>query len=220
MVTATRMYRLSIALIAAALASVNAGAQQMPASVPVASSGAETTVAPLQIGDVLRVLVWREPTLSGDFAVDQDGLVTVPMVGARKASGVPWTQLRDSIMAVYSRELRTPTVTLTPLRRVFVLGSVLRPGMYMLDPTFGLGGAISAAGGANPEGNLERIRVVREGKIVAKGIPASSTPDQYQMLSGDQMFVERRSWLDRNSTLLLTSVISLAGIAVTLAARN
>jgi protein involved in polysaccharide export with SLBB domain len=222
MVTASGMYRLSIALIVAALASLNADAQQTatPASGTMVTANAESPVAPLQIGDKLRVLVWREPKLSGEFAVDQDGILTLPMVGPRQAHDVPWVQLRDSIMTAYNRELRTPTITLTPLRRVFVLGSVLKPGMYMVDPTVGVGGAVAVAGGANPEGNLQRIRVMRDGKVVSKSISASSTTEKYQMRSGDQLFVERRSWFDRNSALLLTSVISLAGIAVTLAARN
>lgn len=183
-------------------------------------STTQRSVLALRIGDVLRVAVWREPTLTGDFAVDQDGIITLPMLGPRKADGVPWTLLRDSIMAGYQRELRTPTVTLTPLRRVYVLGSVLRPGTYMLDPTFGLEGAVSLAGGAGPDGNLDRIRVTRDGSVFLKRIPVTTMPDRYDVRSGDQLFIERRSWVDRNSTLLLTSVISLAGLAVTLAARK
>jgi len=213
------MHRFTRALVSLAFVASSAGAQQT--SMPTQNlSAAQFSVRALRIGDVLRVLVWREPTLSGDFAVDQDGIITLPMLGARKADQVPWAALRDSIMAGYQRELRTPTVTLTPLRRVYVLGSVLRPGMYMLDPTFGLEGAVSLAGGAGPDGNLDRIRITREGNVFAERIPVKTTPDKYDVRSGDQLFIERRSWIDRNSTLLLTSVISLAGLAVTLAARN
>ena len=213
------MHRFTRALVSVALVASGAGAQQT--SMPTQNlSTAQPSVLALRIGDVLRVAVWREPTLSGDFAVDQDGIITLPMLGARKADQVPWTTLRDSIMAGYKRELRTTTITLTPLRRVYVLGSVLRPGMYMLDPTFGLEGAVSLAGGAGPDGNLDRIRVTRDGNVFPERIPVKTTSDKYDVRSGDQLFIERRSWLDRNSTLLLTSVISLAGLAVTLAARR
>lgn len=213
------MHRLACALVLLATATLSAEAQQ-PATPSRVVASEQQSVLPLQIGDVLRVAVWREPTLSGDFSVDQDGLITLPMLGTRKAVQVPWPALRDSIMAGYNRELRNATVTLTALRRVYVLGSVLRPGMYMLDPTFGLSGAVALAGGASPDGNLDRIRVVRDGKVLVERIPVKATPDIYDVRSGDQLFIERRSWLDRNSTLLLTSIISLAGLAVTLAARN
>ncbi|MEO7359352.1 MAG: polysaccharide biosynthesis/export family protein [Gemmatimonadaceae bacterium] len=184
------------------------------------SEAASASIAPLQIGDVLRIQVWREPTLTGDFAVDREGLVTVPMLGSIRAIGVPWITLRDTLMAGFRRQVKTDAITLTPLRRVYVLGSVLRPGMYMLDPTFGLEGAVSQAGGAGPDGDLDHIRVIREGIIVADHVSVKKAVAQFDVRSGDQVFVERRGWFDRNSTLLLTSVISLAGIFISLATRN
>lgn len=189
----------------------------MPAQIP---QSAQSPITALQIGDVLRIAVWREPSLTGDFPVDQEGMLTLPMLGTRKADGVPWTSLRDSLMAGFKRQVRTDAITLTPLRRVYVLGSVLRPGMYMLDPTFGLEGAVSLAGGAGLDGNLDHIRVIRDGTIVADKISVKKTVAHFEVRSGDQVFVERRGWFDRNSTLLLTSVISLAGIVVSLATRN
>lgn len=213
------MHRFVLALVSLALVASSLSAQQssMPAQNPPLSSA---TVAPLQIGDVLRIQVWREPTLTGDFAVDRDGMVTLPMLGSHRADGVPWNALRDSLMAGFRRQVKTDAITLTPLRRVYVLGSVLRPGMYMLDPTFGLEGAVSQAGGAGPDGNLDHIRVIRDGVIVADKISVKKAVAQFDVRSGDQVFVERRGWFDRNSTLLLTSVISLAGIVVSLASRN
>lgn len=213
------MHRFALVLASLALVASSLSAQQpsMPAQ---SSQIALANIAPLQIGDVLRVQVWREPTLTGDFAVDRDGMVTLPMLGSLRADGVPWTSLRDSLMAGFRRQVKTDAITLTPLRRVYVLGSVLRPGMYMLDPTFGLEGAVSQAGGAGPDGNLDHIRVIRDGVIVADNVSVKKAVAQFDVRSGDQVFVERRGWFDRNSTLLLTSVISLAGIVVSLATRN
>ncbi|MEO7996904.1 MAG: polysaccharide biosynthesis/export family protein [Gemmatimonadaceae bacterium] len=197
--------------------SLSAQQSSMPAQNP---TGAPLTTVALQIGDVLRIYVWREPTLTGDFPVDQYGMITLPMLGARKADGVPWTALRDSLLAGFQRQVKTDAITLTPLRRVYVLGSVLRPGLYMLDPTFGLQGAVSLAGGAGPDGDLDHIRVLRDGAVVVDRISVKKAVSQFEVRSGDQVFVERRGWFDRNSTLLLTSVISLAGIVVSLASRN
>jgi hypothetical protein len=37
--------------------------------------------------------------------------------------------------------------------------------------------------------------------------------------SGDQILVGRRAWVDRNSTFLVSALLSLTSIAVTLAIR-
>lgn len=214
------MYRIALALVSLfALASSLSG-QQLPMPAPAVTSAIVPGHMELRVGDVLRISVWREPALSGEFPVDQAGYITLPLLGIRRADGVPWLQFRDSLLAGYRRELKTETIALTPLRRIYVLGSVLRPGLYLLDPTFGLEGAVALAGGAGLDGNLDRIRVMRDGKVLLERIPVKATTAEYDVRSGDQLFIERRSWLDRNSTLLLTSVISLAGIVVSLASRK
>lgn len=212
------MHRIALALLLFAASAMPLQAQRSSLdTVPVSMS---LTAQPLQVGDAIRVAISREPTLSGDFLVDEDGQVALPLLGRLRASGRPWRPLRDSVEAAYRRELRAEAITLVPLRRVYVLGSVMRPGVYMLDPTFGLQGAISLAGGAGLEGNIERIRIDRGGNILLRRVALNTPPSTYEVRSGDQVFVERRSWIDRNSTLLLTSVISVAGIIVTLARRN
>jgi len=214
------MHRIALALVSLfALASSLSG-QQLPVPAPTTTSVGSSGNVELRVGDVLRVSVWREPALSGEFPVDQAGYITLPLLGLRRADGVPWLQLRDSLLAGYRRELKTETIALTPLRRIYVLGSVLRPGLYLLDPTLGLEGAIALAGGAGLDGNLDRIRVMREGNVLLERIPVKATTAEYEVRSGDQLFVQRRSWIDRNSTLLLTSVISLAGIVVSLVAAS
>lgn len=170
----------------------------------------------LRPGDVVRVAVWREPTLQGDFPVDESGDVSLPMLGRRHVVASPWGVVRDSLRLAYERDLRSSSITLTPLRRLYVLGSVLRPGVYLLETTFGVAGAITMAGGATPEGDLAKIRIVRDGRNVATHISLSTTAAEYELVSGDQLFVDRRTWVDRNSALLLSSFLSLAGIIVSL----
>ena len=191
---------------------VNASTQPMPR--------AADELLQLQAGDVVRVAIWREAGLSGDFPVDERGYVTLPLLGIRRADASPWGALRDSLITAYRRELRAETILLTPLRRLYVLGAVLRPGIYMLDPTYGLEGAISLAGGAGPEGNLESVRILRDGKTIASRVSLTKSANAYAVRSGDQLFVDRRSWVDRNSALLLTSVLSIAGIVATLLTRR
>ncbi len=170
----------------------------------------------LRAGDVIEVFVWREELLSGEFTVDERGYVSLPAVGAQRVTHAPWATVRDSLRAAYARQLRDPEVRLTPKRRVFVLGFVTEPGAYLVDPTVPIAGAIALAGGASSEGDLHRVRVMREGEVLIRRASVESPLAQSDVRSGDQIFVDRRSWFDRNSTFLVSAMISVASIVVTI----
>lgn len=202
--------RLPIVLLALTLCVPCVGGAQEPAATPPFS---------ISTGDVVRVLVWREKDLSGDFHVDEAGRLTLPMLGTLHAAGKPWEQLRDSLIGEYRRHLRNPSITLTPLRRVQVLGEVTRPGQYMADPTLSLAGLVALAGGATPNGDLRRIRVVRSGKTILERVSVESQLLQVGALSNDQVFVDRRAWFERNGAFVASALISTAGIVVALIRR-
>ena len=82
----------------------------------------------LMPGDILRVVVWREPDLSGDFQVDQDGTLVLPLLGKLLLTDRAWNIVRDDLMQDYLRDLRNPSIELTPFRSVYVLGEVNLPG--------------------------------------------------------------------------------------------
>src|SRR5579884_4006115 len=139
------------------------------ASVSVAGAQIQQSTEPsftLEPGDVVQATVWREKDLTGKFEVDEEGRLTLPMIGVVHVLGRPWPQLRDSLLTEYQRQLRNPSVILTPLRRVEVLGDVTKPGQYLADPTLSLAGVIALAGGASPDGDLHHVRVVRQGKTI------------------------------------------------------
>lgn len=173
----------------------------------------------LRPGDVVKVAVWREPDLTGTFVVDPQGTVVLPLVGARNVTDRPWSQVKEGLLAAYHVELNNPSIDITPLRRIYVLGSVNRPGTYDLDPSMSLAGAVAMAGGTNPEGNLQNIKVVRDGKVVLNGVPRESALAEVGVRSGDQIFVGRRSWAERNSTFIVSALLSLTGIVVTIVLR-
>jgi polysaccharide export outer membrane protein len=165
------------------------------------------------------VYVWREGDLSGDFPVDEVGRVTLPMLGVVKVEGLQWYALRDSLLSLYSRQLRNPSVMLTPLRRVQVLGEVPKPGNYLADPTLSLAGLVALAGGATAGGDLHRVRVVRGGKTIVKSASVESILLTADVRSNDQIFVDRRAWIERNGAFVASALISTAGILVALIRR-
>jgi protein involved in polysaccharide export with SLBB domain len=192
----------------------------LPTHATAQTDGGEPAGVSLQPGDVIKVEIWREEDLSGEFIVNESGTVTLPLLGERQATGIPLHALRDSLTADYRVHLRNPSITITPLRRVYVLGEVNEAGLYTVDPTVSLAGAVALAGGANPQGDLRRIRVVRGGQVVLRNVPAESALASLDIRSGDQIFVDRRGWFDRNSTFLVSMILSVTSIIVTLAQQG
>lgn len=183
-----------------------------------ASTVADTQPA-LAPGDAVRIQVWREPDLSGDFVVNEEGVITLPLLGRMNVTSVPISGLRDKLITAYAVQLRNPSVTVTPLRRIYVLGEVAKPGLYPVDPTISLGGLIALAGGATPVGDLHKVHVVRNGTLVIKQIDASSSIGMSNIRSNDEVFVDRRSWFDRNSGVVASAVISTLGIILSVVLR-
>jgi polysaccharide export outer membrane protein len=167
-------------------------------------------------GDVIQVEIWREEDLSGEFLVDEDGTVTLPLLGRRKVTGVPLDETREALLEAYREELRNPSIVLTPLRRVYVLGEVNQPGLRLVDPTMSLAGAVALAGGANQTGDLRRIRVIRDGSVIHENVPADRGLALVDIRSGDEIFVGRRGWFDRNSTFVVSALLSVTSLVISL----
>ena len=200
------MRRIAVPLCATLLCLASTLTGQQAATNP--QSGAVT----LQPGDVIRVQIWREEDLSGEFPIDHQGTVVLPLVGAKTVTGIPMDSLRDLLIEGYRVHLRNPSINVTPLRRVNVLGEVAKPGLYAVDPTITLTGAVALAGGTTSDGDLSRIRIIRDGTVVRERVAAGETLSTVDIRSGDQILVERRSWFERNSTFLVSAVLSVTSI--------
>lgn len=170
----------------------------------------------LHPGDAIKVTVPMEKELSGTFNVDETSTVTIPMIGRAAVGGKPWSEVSATLLAALRRELREPGISLTPLRRVVVLGAVNKPGTFLVEPTVTLTGAIALASGVTPEGDLRRIRLVRNGSVLNVVAPNGREIDDIPLQSGDQLFVLQRSWVARNSALLITMLLSITGLVAAL----
>ena len=166
-------------------------------------------------GDVLRVTIYQEKDLSGEFLVNQDGIATLPVLGDRRVTGIPLNLLRDSVRAELRRQLRAPAIEVTPLRRVFVVGEVAKPGPYVVDHTLNLAGAVALAGGASPIGTLHTLQIIRRDGSLVPPFDLTSPAAQPPLRSGDQIYVGRRSWFARNVNVVVSSVLTLLSITTT-----
>lgn len=148
-------------------------------------------------GDVLRIQVWPDATLSGDFPVEGSGTVYVPILGSVHVGGLPLGEVRRVLREGYETAMRSPIVTITPLFRVSVLGAVRQPGLFQVDPTLSLYQVISLAGGFAENAREDEIQVARGGSVIAVQSPVSAglASSEFDLRSGDRIIVPRRSRL-------------------------
>ena len=172
---------------------------------------------PLRPGDVVRLRIWREPDLSGDFPVDESGQVVLPRLGPVSVMAISRDSLRRSLLAAYTTYLKNPSIEVMLLRRINVLGAVKNPGLYPVDPTMTVADALALAGGASADGRRDRVELLRGGeKVVVKLDPGARLGDT-PIRSGDQLYVPERSWFSRNQGIVIGTVSAFAALAIRLA---
>ena len=170
----------------------------------------------LRPGDMVRLKIWREPDLSGDFNVDEQGVAVFPKIGPVRVGALATDSVRSLLVGSYTQFLQNPSVEVTFLRRVNVLGWVKSPGLYHVDATMTLADVLAMAGGVESDGNQKKIELYREGQLVSSALSPQSLLSDLSVRSGDQLRVPQRSWMSRNSATVIGA--SLTGVALIVAA--
>ncbi len=102
-------------------------------------------------GDQIRVITFGADQLSGQFRVDDQGQVAMPLVGNVQASGETpaafAAKLTDTLRS--EKFLKDPSVSVEVVsyRPIFVLGEVAKPGQYAYSPGMTMLTAVAVAGG-------------------------------------------------------------------------
>jgi polysaccharide export outer membrane protein len=203
------MRRCAVLVALALLGTGRAAAQEAPAFHP---DG-------LRPGDYVRVAVWREPDLSGEYQLDERGYATFPKLGALPISGMHPDSIRPRLLAEYAKYLVNPSVEVVPLRRVSVLGAVAKPGLYPVDPTMTLADAVALAGGAAPDGKRDVVELRRGAEVVIADLDVVTPVSRTPLRSGDQLWVPQRSWLSRNPWVFSSVVAAAATITAVVISR-
>jgi protein involved in polysaccharide export with SLBB domain len=122
----------------------------------------------LRPGDMVRLRIWREPDLSGEYHVDEHGVAVFPKIGPVAVGQLSTDSVKSLLVASYTQFLQNPSVEVVFLRRINVLGWVKNPGLYYVDPTMTLADALARAGGVSPDGNAKKIALFHGGERVAE----------------------------------------------------
>lgn len=132
----------------------------------------------LGTGDKLRVTVYGEEDLSGEFLVDGSGQVQLPLVGQVKAAGLTIHQfIAEVSTALRDGYLKDPKVSVEVLnyRPFYIMGEVNKPGEYPFENGLNVLGAVALAGGYTYRADDRDVYVRRAGNTKEEVLPADAT---------------------------------------------
>jgi polysaccharide export outer membrane protein len=184
------------------------------------SARAQSVDAPvLRPGDAVQITVWRQPELSGEFAILDDGTIAHPLLRGVVVTGLPLPAAEGRIGDYLARLETTPQFVVQPLLRVSIGGEVRQPSLYRLPPATSIAEAVALAGGATERGRLERVRLFRDGHEIRIDLTRPEAGlAQGPIRSGDQVFVERRTSVFRDyiapAASITAALVSIANFVV------
>jgi protein involved in polysaccharide export with SLBB domain len=161
-------------------------------------------------GDVLRVNVAGHPELSSaplrsgvtGSPVDGSGKIQLPYIGEVEVSGKTVFEVKASVELLLERFLKKPMADVAVVefgsQRVYVLGEVNKPGMFVLDRPLTASQILALTGGFTSDANREQIALVR-GRVAPENIvlfdaDSLNSGGDFFVAAGDMVFVGRRAW--------------------------
>lgn len=146
----------------------------------------------LGAGDKLKITIFDEPDLSGEFELDGAGGVALPLIGQMQALDLSPRELEKRIEArLLDGYLLRPRVSIEVLsyRPFYIMGEVNQPGSYPYRAGLNVLNAAALAGGFTYRADEGDIEISRE--AAAGGGRFEATP-QTQIKPGDVIRVKER----------------------------
>ena len=172
------------------MAAPAAATKAIPPSTKVYIIGAE---------DILKIVIWNNTPMSGEFAVRPDGAISIPLLGDVMVADKTPQQVEQDITRklVDGQLIRDPHVsvglTAVHSKKYYIQGEVAKPGAYdLVVPTTIMEGLVNA-GGFREFANTRGIRILRgnqEFKFNYKQVSHGKNREQNIYLEpGDQIIV-------------------------------
>lgn len=167
------------------LVSLNAEVSPTPVSAP--------GTYRLSPGDKLKVTVFNEQDLTGEFQVNERGNVAFPLVGEVQAANSTPDEFQQRLTArLRGKFVKNPRVSVevTNYRPFNVLGEVRNAGQYPYRPGLTIQDAVALAGGFTYRANTRTV-YVRRADANAE-ISVSTDGERVPVLPGDNIRVPER----------------------------
>ena len=147
---------------------------------------------PLGVADKVRIIVFDEPSLSGEFTVNANGALSLPLIGDVRAVGQTATEvaavIRRHLMDGYVLQPRVSIDILT-FRPFYILGEVNKPGEYPYSSGLTIDGAVATAQGYTYRADKRKVFIKHSGE--AHSVKARIAPD-LKVRPGDTIRVGER----------------------------
>ncbi|KAF0233736.1 MAG: Polysaccharide export [Desulfovibrionaceae bacterium] len=125
--------------------------------------------------DVLYVSVWKDEALTREVVVRPDGKISFPLIGDVAVQGRTISEVREEIQAKMNEFAPDAPVSIMVVKinspKVFIVGKVLRPGVYLMSDKMSVMQALSLAGGFTPFSAKDDILVLREARGKLQSLP-------------------------------------------------
>jgi len=128
---------------------------------PSAAPTGDYKIAP---GDVIDIIVYGHNDLSGQYTVNAEGNISMPLVNIVSTIGMSTNDLETRLVEMLRPDyLRNPDVSvkLVSYIPIYVLGEVEKAGSYPYQPNMSVLNAIALAGGYTYRASRKKLIVVR-----------------------------------------------------------
>ena len=116
--------------------------------------------------DRVRLKVYGEPDIAGEYEVDNNGNVSIPLAGHIRAAGLTTRQLERAVASALSKGIvRDPRVNveIALYRPYYILGEVKKGGEYPYRLGLTVMDAVASAGGFTYRANENKVYLRRSG---------------------------------------------------------
>ncbi len=189
-------FKLPLLILVAVLQGCVASAPQAPVSSASAGNSAaisQPTAYKLGTGDKLRVIVYGEDELSGEFVIDDQGNLNMPLIGKVSAQDKTLSEVEEAVVArLRNGYLRDPKVSLEVLnyRPFFIQGEIKEPGEYPYKTGLTLQDAVAIAGGYSYRANDKAVFIRKVG--TDREVSVALTGTRVHIQPGDSIRIPER----------------------------
>ncbi len=129
-------------------------------------------------GDKVRVNVFGQSDLDGEYVVDGAGFVQLPLIGQIKAAGRTVDEFQKDVTAKFAEGyLVNPSVNVEVVnyRPFYIIGEVKSPGQYAYVNGMSVLNAVALAGGYTTRADTSEVYIRRNGSTKEIELPADET---------------------------------------------
>jgi polysaccharide export outer membrane protein len=143
-------------------------------------------------GDKVRLKVYGDTDVNGEYEVNSGGFVSIPLVGQVKAAGLTTGQLENTLVSRMKGKIANDpkiNVEIATYASFYVYGEVKKAGGYPFQPGLTVADAVATAGGLTYRADESKVLLKRAGSHQTAVVPVDGTVRIYP---GDNLRVAER----------------------------